>query len=56
MDKCVPYPKQPERQNSTVDIDKGHISAVVPEDLANSILWNLQKQKLNSSAISKKSH
>lgn len=56
MDKCVPYPKLPERQNSTVDTDKGHISAVVPEDLANSIFWNLQKQKLNSSAISKKSH
>lgn len=39
----MPYPKQPERQNSTVDIDKGHISAVVSEDLANSIFLEFAK-------------
>jgi len=39
----VPYPKQPERLFSTVDIDKGHISAVVPEDLANRIFLEFAK-------------
>ena len=56
MGKYLPHPKQPGNQNSTADFDKDQIFAMATQGPANSIFWKLQKERLTSSAISKKFH